>query len=32
MDATEKLLKELTDITGISGREDKVAKVYSRAR
>jgi len=26
MDATEKLLKELTDITGISGREDKVAR------
>ena len=26
MDATQKLLKELTDITGISGREDKVAK------
>ncbi len=26
MDATQKLLKELTDITGISGREDKVAE------
>ena len=26
MDSTQKLLKELTDITGISGREDKVAK------
>jgi len=26
MDSTQKLLKELTEITGISGREDKVAK------
>lgn len=26
MDSTEKLLKGLTDITGISGREDKVAR------
>lgn len=26
MDATEKLFKELTDITGISGREEKVAR------
>jgi putative aminopeptidase FrvX len=31
MDSTQKLLKELTDITGISGREDKVAR-YIAAR
>jgi putative aminopeptidase FrvX len=29
MDSTEKLLKELTDITGISGRESKVAAYIS---
>jgi len=30
MDSTEKLLNELTEITGISGREDKVAKYIAR--